>query len=620
MSPPWNIVESSDITSRDKGKNERNETEQNNLENNEKEILENPIQKDMLVPNTLSVSSNVESNPQEVNVAQTSVSSSVPTVSSSDIDKDQCEFPIENKSNDMPSLIPPTLSSSQDESLLDGNNQDSLEKVCSQSEPIETETVQENGEPLQDEIHELETRFCRNSIVVGVQETNEVNADVEKVTSATTVNATVSNECHEKENCTQTHGIDNEKDMVEKNFELHKEVEVENNNSEEENAIETKSADFAETMSSEFGKEMNVPSSSQKESNDLLNSIGILITQDSETFEPQRDEGRNDFEMHHDDDLLRGLPLLSKPETQDSMSESSSFKAAGLDGSDDDSLDESGQGNNSSSNNSSASSTHTNPDDDEDGGECDITSPQEQNISDSASDSTESAGGVLEKSNSQQNYQQSHDASVSSPDLECMNVFDDTDENRQLLQDAIYRMVEKNVPIFNVNTFRFHNKDLTSHYSKESLSAFLQCQLERMDNRSQEGRDQEGRDQMSDVNIVTPPRSRSKAIDIFQESESRQQVLFNAVHDLNSKGKEVCYENLRRSYRELTTRYSKSSLEEFLEQYNQQTHEELDLIGTKVAKYFGNKLYEGKVIAYNGEYWRVRYEDEDEEDYDRKVR
>ena len=42
-----------------------------------------------------------------------------------------------------------------------------------------------------------------------------------------------------------------------------------------------------------------------------------------------------------------------------------------------------------------------------------------------------------------------------------------------------------------------------------------------------------------------------------------------------------------------------------------------DLIGARVAKFFCKKLYTGEVISFNGKYWKVRYEDEDEEDLSR---
>ena len=42
-----------------------------------------------------------------------------------------------------------------------------------------------------------------------------------------------------------------------------------------------------------------------------------------------------------------------------------------------------------------------------------------------------------------------------------------------------------------------------------------------------------------------------------------------------------------------------------------------DLIGARVAKFFCRKLYTGEVISFNGKYWKVRYEDEDEEDLSR---
>ncbi|GFH59454.1 predicted protein [Chaetoceros tenuissimus] len=44
----------------------------------------------------------------------------------------------------------------------------------------------------------------------------------------------------------------------------------------------------------------------------------------------------------------------------------------------------------------------------------------------------------------------------------------------------------------------------------------------------------------------------------------------------------------------------------------------LDFIGVKVAKYFDDKLYQGQVSRKNGRYWRVEYDDGDEEDYTRK--
>ena len=47
-------------------------------------------------------------------------------------------------------------------------------------------------------------------------------------------------------------------------------------------------------------------------------------------------------------------------------------------------------------------------------------------------------------------------------------------------------------------------------------------------------------------------------------------------------------------------------------------HQSLDFIGVKVAKYFDGQLYKGEVISKNGRYWHVVYEDDDEEDYNRK--
>ena len=47
-------------------------------------------------------------------------------------------------------------------------------------------------------------------------------------------------------------------------------------------------------------------------------------------------------------------------------------------------------------------------------------------------------------------------------------------------------------------------------------------------------------------------------------------------------------------------------------------HQSLDFIGARVAKYFDGQLYQGEVIRKNGRYWHVKYEDDDEEDYNRK--
>ena len=90
MSSPMNIFESSDIAARDNGENERNEMAENNLVDEEKEMIEIQLQKDVPVPNTLSESSNVDVNPQEVDASQNHVT--MPAVSSSGIDKDHSEF------------------------------------------------------------------------------------------------------------------------------------------------------------------------------------------------------------------------------------------------------------------------------------------------------------------------------------------------------------------------------------------------------------------------------------------------------------------------------------------------------------------------------------------------
>ena len=49
------------------------------------------------------------------------------------------------------------------------------------------------------------------------------------------------------------------------------------------------------------------------------------------------------------------------------------------------------------------------------------------------------------------------------------------------------------------------------------------------------------------------------------------------------------------------------------------TRQSLDFIGVKVAKYFDGKLYQGEVIEYDEEYeyWKVKYDDGDEEEYER---